>query len=164
MMMNKLMTVSPRRPASSSPSSSISTESPPSSTSLPLRTIPGSYGWPLLGPLSDRLDYFWFQGPETFFKKRIDTYKSTVFRTNVPPSFPLFLGVNPNVVAVLDVKSFAHLFDMDIVEKRNVLVGDFMPSVNYTGGIRTCAYLDTSEPQHAKVCVCFYYMLIQLFF
>ena len=75
-----------------------------------------------------------------------------MFRTNVPPSFPLFLGVNPNVVAVLDVKSFAHLFDMEIVEKRNVLVGDFMPSVNYTGGIRTCAYLDTSEPQHPKVC------------
>jgi hydroperoxide lyase len=105
----------------------------------------------LLGPISDRLDYFWFQGPETFFKKRTDKYKSTVFRTNVPPCFPLFLGVNPNVVAVLDCKSFAHLFDMDLVEKKNCLVGDFMPSVKFTGDLRTCAYLDTSEPQHAQV-------------
>ncbi|KAL3714725.1 hypothetical protein ACJRO7_006603 [Eucalyptus globulus] len=123
----------------------------PLPTAIPVRTIPGSYGWPLLGPMSDRLDYFWFQGPEKFFKKRIEKYKSTVFRANVPPSFPLFRNVNPNVVVVLDCESFSHLFDMEIVEKRNVLVGDFMPSVKYTGNIRVCAYLDTSEPQHAQV-------------
>ncbi|KAF2284907.1 hypothetical protein GH714_032345 [Hevea brasiliensis] len=123
----------------------------PQSPSLPLRTIPGSYGWPLLGPISDRLDYFWFQGPETFFRKRIAKYNSTVFRTNMPPTFPFFSRVNPNVVAVLDCKSFAHLFDMEIVEKKNVLVGDFMPSTKFTGNIRTGAYLDPSEPQHAKL-------------
>lgn len=138
--------------SSSSPPSSQAISPPPSpGTSLPLRPIPGSYGWPLLGPISDRLNYFWFQGPETFFKKRIEGYKSTVFRTNVPPSFPFFLDVNPNVIAVLDVESFSHLFDMEIVEKRNVLVGDFMPSVKFTGDLRVCAYLDTSEPKHAKV-------------
>ncbi|KAJ4848571.1 hypothetical protein Tsubulata_040954 [Turnera subulata] len=154
-----MMSITPGMPSSSSssrvspppPSSVSGAQSAPSSTSLPIRTIPGSYGWPLLGPLSDRLDYFWFQGPESFFKKRIEQHKSTVFRTNVPPTFPLFTGVNPNVVAVLDVKSFAHLFDMEIVEKKNILVGDFMPSTQYTGNIRTCAYLDTSEPQHAKL-------------
>ncbi|XP_030544395.1 fatty acid hydroperoxide lyase, chloroplastic [Rhodamnia argentea] len=140
-------------PAMSSSPSSLSPPSsaPPPPTTLPVRAIPGSYGWPLLGPLSDRLDYFWFQGPETFFRKRIEKYKSTVFRANVPPSFPFFLNVNPNVVVVLDCASFAHLFDMEIVEKSNVLVGDFMPSVKYTGNIRVCAYLDTSEPQHAQV-------------
>ncbi|PON42538.1 Cytochrome P [Parasponia andersonii] len=132
-----MMTMSP----SPSPSS------PPST--LPVRTIPGSYGLPLLGPISDRLDYFWFQGPETFFKKRIEKYKSTVFRTNIPPTFPFF-NVNPNIVAVLDCKSFSHLFDMEIVEKKNVLVGDFMPSVKFTGDIRVGAYLDTSEPKHSK--------------
>lgn len=138
--------------SSSLPPSSQAISPPPSpGTSLPLRPIPGSYGWPLLGPISDRLNYFWFQGPETFFKKRIEGYKSTVFRTNVPPSFPFFLDVNPNVIAVLDVESFSHLFDMEIVEKRNVLVGDFMPSVKFTGDLRVCAYLDTSEPKHAKV-------------
>ncbi|KAK4398050.1 Fatty acid hydroperoxide lyase, chloroplastic [Sesamum angolense] len=90
-------------------------------------------------------------GPSNFFKKRIDKYGSTVFRTNVPPAFPFFVGVNPNVVAVLDVKSFGHLFEMEVVEKSNSLVGDFMPSVNYTGGLRVCAYLDTSEPKHSQV-------------
>uniref|UniRef100_A0A5B6ZF67 Putative CYP74B24 n=1 Tax=Davidia involucrata TaxID=16924 RepID=A0A5B6ZF67_DAVIN len=125
--------------------------SSPTPTSLPVRTVPGSYGWPVLGPIRDRLDYFWFQGPETFFRKRIEKHKSTVFRTNVPPTFPFFAGVNPNVVAVLDCKSFSHLFDMEIVEKKNILVGDFMPSVKFTGDVRVCAYLDTSEPQHSQV-------------
>lgn len=152
--MSFMMSMTPGIPSSSSSSSPSPPSSPPLSSppvSLPVRTIPGAYGWPLLGPISDRLDYFWFQGPETFFKKRTDKYKSTVFRTNVPPSFPLFLNVNPNVVAVLDCKSFSYLFDMDLVEKKNTLVGDFMPSVNFTGGLRTCAYLDTTEPQHAKI-------------
>ncbi|XP_050381555.1 fatty acid hydroperoxide lyase, chloroplastic [Argentina anserina] len=142
-----MMSITPGMP--SSQSQTVTSAPPP--TSLPVRTIPGAYGWPLLGPISDRLDYFWFQGPETFFKKRTEKYKSTVFRTNVPPTFPLFLGVNPNVVAVLDCKSFSHLFDMDLVEKKNCLVGDFMPSVKFTGDLRTCAYLDTSEPQHAQI-------------
>ncbi|KAL5573399.1 hypothetical protein UlMin_022996 [Ulmus minor] len=146
-MMNLSSTMQSSTPPSSPPLSSSPSSAP---ATLPVRTIPGSYGWPLLGPISDRLDYFWFQGPETFFKKRIEKYKSTVFRTNVPPTFPFF-SVNPNVVAVLDCKSFSHLFDMDLVEKKNVLVGDFMPSVKFTGGIRVGAYLDTSEPDHSKV-------------
>ncbi|VFQ62159.1 unnamed protein product [Cuscuta campestris] len=116
-----------------------------------VRPIPGGYGWPLLGPMKDRLDYFWFQGPKKFFQTRIERNRSTVFRTNVPPSFPFFLGVNPNVIAVLDVKSFSHLFDPEVAEKANVLVGDFMPSVSFTGGMRVCAYLDTSEPKHAQI-------------
>ncbi|XP_041007308.1 fatty acid hydroperoxide lyase, chloroplastic [Juglans microcarpa x Juglans regia] len=147
MICSSKMSVSPG--VQSSSESPLSSARPP--TSLPLRTIPGSHGWPLLGPISDRLDYFWFQGPETFFRKRIEKYKSTVFRTNVPPSFPFFTNVNPNVVAVLDTKSFSHLFDMDLVEKRNILVGDFMPSVKFTGDVRVCAYLDTSEPQHSHL-------------
>lgn len=153
MVMISSMSVSPDLPSSSpfqSQSLSTPTSSPPT-TSLPIRTIPGSYGWPLLGPISDRLDYFWFQGPETFFRKRIEKHKSTVFRTNMPPTWPFFLSVNPNVIAVLDCKSFAHLFDMEIVEKKNILVGDFMPSVKFTGDLRVAAYLDTSEPKHAQV-------------
>lgn len=121
------------------------------SVSLPVRTIPGSYGLPILGPIADRLDYNWFQGPANFFSKRMEKHNSTVFRTNVPPCFPFFAGVNPNVIAVLDVKSFSHLFDMEIVEKANVLVGDFMPSAGYTGDMRVCAYLDPSEPKHTQV-------------
>ncbi|XP_074347758.1 fatty acid hydroperoxide lyase, chloroplastic-like [Apium graveolens] len=105
----------------------------------------------MVGPLKDRLDYFWFQGPSTYFKKRIEEHKSTVFRTNMPPTFPFFMGVNPNVIAVLDCKSFAHMFDMELVEKKNILIGDFMPSTGFTGDVRVCAYLDTSEPQHTQV-------------
>ncbi|WCJ37530.1 Allene oxide synthase chloroplastic [Euphorbia peplus] len=144
------MTILPPRMSSSSPElPSISTQTF-SSSSLPVRTIPGSYGWPMLGPISDRLDYSWFQGPESFFKTRMEKYKSTVFRTNVPPSFPMFTGVNPNVVAVLDCESFSYLFDMEMVEKKNVLIGDFMPSTAFTGGIRPSVYSDTSEPVHTK--------------
>ncbi|CAM8989039.1 unnamed protein product [Rhodiola kirilowii] len=135
--------------ASSPPSPPISQSARPSN--LPVRSIPGSYGLPLVGPLSDRMDYFWFQGPDKFFKTRIEKHDSTVFRTNMPPTFPFFWDVNPNVVAVLDCASFAHMFDMELVEKRNILVGDFMPSVQFTGGVRVCAYLDTAEPKHAKI-------------
>ncbi|XAR68121.1 hypothetical protein NMG60_11003136 [Bertholletia excelsa] len=146
-MLGKVMSFSPGIPSPSlTPSSP-----PPAQTTLPVRTIPGGYGWPVLGPIRDRLDYFWFQGPETFFRRRMERHGSTVFRTNVPPTFPFFTGVNPNVIAVLDCKSFAHLFDMEIVEKRNVLVGDFMPSVRFTGDQRVCAYLDPTESQHAKI-------------
>ncbi|KAI4334139.1 hypothetical protein L6164_018867 [Bauhinia variegata] len=132
-------------------SPSLATPSKWQPSNLPVRQIPGSYGWPIVGPLSDRLDYFWFQKPESFFRKRMEKYKSTVFRTNIPPTFPFFSNVNPNVVAVLDCKSFSYLFDMDLVEKKNVLVGDFMPSVAYTGNMRVGVYQDTSEPQHSKV-------------
>lgn len=123
----------------------------PSLSQLPLRTMPGSYGWPLLGPLSDRLDYFWFQGPDKFFKTRVEKYKSTVFRTNIPPTFPFFTSVNPNIVAVLDVKSFSHLFDMELVDKKDVLIGDFRPSLDFYGGVHVGVYLDTTDPKHDKV-------------
>ncbi|KAL9687966.1 hypothetical protein QQ045_032378 [Rhodiola kirilowii] len=46
--------------------------------SLPLRKIPGSYGYPFFGPVHDRLDYFYNQGTEKFFKTRMDKYESTV--------------------------------------------------------------------------------------
>ncbi|XP_010548890.1 PREDICTED: linolenate hydroperoxide lyase, chloroplastic [Tarenaya hassleriana] len=145
-----LRTMASTLPPPPSPKTKPQSSSPPPSQ-LPLRTIPGSYGLPLLGPLSDRLDYFWFQGPETFFRTRIEKYKSTVFRTNIPPAFPFLGNVNPNIIAVLDVKSFSHLFDMDIVEKKDVLIGDFRPSLSFTGGVRVGVYLDPTDPKHGQV-------------
>nr|ADP03054.2 cytochrome P450 CYP74B16 [Linum usitatissimum] len=125
---------------------------PPSAAAVPpLRTIPGSYGWPVVGPIADRLNYFWFRGPEKFFRKRMEKYKSPVFRTNVPPTFPFFAGVNPNVVMVLDCKSYAHLFDTEIADKKDTLLGDFMPSVGFNGDLRMCAYQDVLEPKHAQI-------------
>jgi hydroperoxide lyase len=117
----------------------------------PTRPIPGSYGLPVLGPLKDRLDYFWFQGPETFFRSRMATHKSTVFRVNMPPTFPFFTSVDPRVVAVLDCASFAALFDSTLVDKRDVLIGDYMPSLSFTGGTRVVVYQDTTEETHGRI-------------
>ncbi|CAI9294779.1 unnamed protein product [Lactuca saligna] len=148
-MSSKMITMSRITSSSSSPPP-VKTSITSQPTSLPIRTVPGSYGLPLIGPFIDRLNYAWFQGSEDFFRKRIEKNQSTVFRTNVPPSFPFFLA-NPNVVAVLDCKSFAHMFDMEVVEKKDILVGDFMPSTKFTGDRRVCAYLDTAEPQHEQI-------------
>ncbi|CAA6675629.1 unnamed protein product [Spirodela intermedia] len=116
---------------------------------LPVLPLPGSYGPPLLGPLKDRLDYFWFQGSETFFRQRAATYKSTVFRTNMPPTFPfLTKKIDPRVIAVVDCAAFPALFDLSLVEKRDVLIGDFMPSTDFTGGMRVMVYMDPSEQKH----------------
>lgn len=114
---------------------------------LPLKPIPGSYGLPFLGPIFDRHDYFYHQGRDKFFATRIQKYNSTVFRTNMPPG--PFISSDPRVVALLDGTSFPILFDTNKVEKRNVLDGTFMPSTDFTGGYRVCAYLDTTEPNHA---------------
>lgn len=138
-------------------SSIISSPSPPPPSSaggrnsLPIRPIPGSYGIPLLGPLKDRLDYFWLQGQDKFFRSRMATHNSPVFRANMPPTFPFFLGVDPRIVAVLDCASFSALFDPSLVDKRNVLVGSYMPSLSFTGNTRVGVYLDTTEPRHAAV-------------
>ncbi|KAG6400997.1 hypothetical protein SASPL_137842 [Salvia splendens] len=132
--------------------------SPPEKPSkLPIRKIPGDYGIPLIGPWRDRQDYFYNQGRDEFFKSRIQKHQSTVFRTNMPPG--PFISFNPNVVALLDAKSFPALFDTDKVEKRDLFTGTFMPSTDLTGGYRTLSYLDPSEPSHAKLKNLMFFML-----
>ncbi|TVU33695.1 hypothetical protein EJB05_25528, partial [Eragrostis curvula] len=120
------------------------------SATPPLRPIPGSYGPPVIGPLRDRLDYFWFQGPEEFFRRRAATHRSTVFRANIPPTFPLFVGTDPRVVAVVDAAAFTALFDPALVDKRDILIGPYNPGVGFTGGTRVGVYLDTEEPEHER--------------
>ncbi|KAF0934420.1 hypothetical protein E2562_025029 [Oryza meyeriana var. granulata] len=122
----------------------------PATAATVTRPIPGSYGLPLLGPLRDRLDYFWFQGPEDFFRRRAAEHKSSVFRANIPPTFPFFLGVDPRVVAVVDAAAFTALFDPALVDKRDILIGPYVPSVAFTGGTRVGVYLDTEEADHAR--------------
>ncbi|KAF7817543.1 allene oxide synthase 1, chloroplastic [Senna tora] len=119
---------------------------PPEPSNLPIHEIPGDYGLPLIGPIKDRHDYFYNQGRDKFFKSRIQKYNSTVFRTNMPPG--PFIASNPQVVALLDSKSFPVLFDLTKVEKRDVFTGTFMPSTQLTGGYRILSYLDPSEPKH----------------
>ncbi|GAV75081.1 p450 domain-containing protein [Cephalotus follicularis] len=127
--------------------SSLSKNPPPSN--LPLRPIPGDYGLPFFGAISDRLDYFYKQGIEKFFQSRIDKHKSTIFKTNMPPG--PFIAPNPKVIAILDAISFPILFDTSRVEKYNVFVATYFPSVSFTGGHRVCAYLDPSEPKHTTL-------------
>uniref|UniRef100_A0A1W7HBS9 Cytochrome P450 n=1 Tax=Scoparia dulcis TaxID=107240 RepID=A0A1W7HBS9_SCODU len=112
----------------------------------PLREIPGSYGLPFFGAIKDRLDYFYRQGPDEFYKARIKKYNSTVFRVNSPPG--PFNAKDSRVVVVLDAASFPILFDTSKVEKKNVFTGTYMPSTHFTGGYRVCSYLDPSEPKH----------------
>ncbi|KAF8028321.1 hypothetical protein BT93_E1053 [Corymbia citriodora subsp. variegata] len=121
--------------------------SSPSSSNLPLKAIPGDYGLPFFGAIKDRLDYFYHKGTDEFFHARIQKYQSTIFRCNMVPG--PFMAQNPKVVVLLDAVSFPVLFDTSKVEKRDVFVATYMPSTNFTGGYRMCAYLDPSEPKHA---------------
>ncbi|KAF3446254.1 hypothetical protein FNV43_RR11433 [Rhamnella rubrinervis] len=118
-------------------------------TKLPLRKVPGDYGLPFIGPLKDRLDYFYNQGRDEYFKSRIQKYQSTVFRANMPPG--PFVSQNPQVVVLLDGKSFPVLFDVTKVEKKDLFTGTFMPSTEFTGGYRMLSYLDPTEPNHEKL-------------
>lgn len=121
----------------------------PAKAKLPTRKIPGDYGLPFVGPFKDRLDYFYNQGRDEYFKSRIQKYNSTVFRTNMPPG--PFISSNPNVIVLLDGNSFPVLFDVSKVEKKDLFTGTFMPSTEFTGGYRILSYLDPSEPNHAKL-------------
>ncbi|XP_042435970.1 allene oxide synthase 1, chloroplastic-like [Zingiber officinale] len=116
---------------------------------LPLRKIPGDYGLPFIGPISDRLAYFYHQGCEEFFKSRMRFHNSTVYRVNMPPG--PFLAADPRVIVLLDAASFPVLFDTSRIEKRDLFTGTFMPSTELTGGFRVLSYLDPSEPNHAPL-------------
>lgn len=143
------------RPISASVSEKPSVSVPPAPVvpsepiNLPIRKIPGNYGIPFVGPIKDRFDYFYNQGREEYFKSRIQKYQSTVFRANMPPG--PFIASNPNVVVLLDGKSFPVLFDVTKVEKKDLFTGTFMPSTELTGGYRVLSYLDPSEPNHGKL-------------
>lgn len=134
------------RPSVPVPPRSVAAREPPK---LPLRKIPGDYGIPIIGPYKDRLDYFYNQGRDEYFKSRIQKYQSTVFRANMPPG-PL-IAPNPNVVVLLDGKSFPVLFDVTKVEKKDLFTGTYMPSTELTGGYRVLSYLDPSEPRHGQL-------------
>ncbi|KAL3634229.1 E1 ubiquitin-activating protein aos1 [Castilleja foliolosa] len=129
----------------------------PKPSKLPLRKIPGNCGLPLIGPWKDRQDFFYNQGRDEFFKSRILKYQSTVFRTNMPPG-PL-ISFNPNVVVLLDGKSFPILFDNEKVEKKDLFTGTYMPSIDLTGGYRTLSFLDPDEPNHAKLKKLMFFLL-----
>lgn len=121
-----------------------------SPSGLPIREIPGSYGVPFFSPLRDRLDYFYFQGAEEYFRSRIAKHGgATVLRVNMPPG--PFLSGDSRVVAVLDARSFRVLLDDSRVDKDGTLDGTYMPSPALFGGHRPLAFLDAADPRHAAL-------------
>ncbi|XP_024372097.1 allene oxide synthase [Physcomitrium patens] len=118
-------------------------------SNLPLRAIPGGYGISYLGAIKDRLDYFWIQGEEEFYRSRVEKYNSTVFRVSMPPGPPI--AKDARVICVLDQKSFPILFDVNKCEKRDLFLGTYMPDLSYTSGHRVLSYLDPSEVRHEKL-------------
>lgn len=121
-------------------------KNPSASDHLPLKEIPGSYGLPFFGPIKDRLDYFYNQGPEEYYSAGIKKYNSTIFRVNHPPG--PFNAKDSKVIILLDAASFPILYDTSKVEKKNVFIGTFMPSPHFYGGYRICSFLDPSESKH----------------
>lgn len=121
-----------------------------SPSGLPIREIPGGYGVPFLSPLRDRLDYYYFQGADEFFRSRVARHGgATVLRVNMPPG--PFISGDPRVVALLDARSFRVLLDDSMVDKADTLDGTFMPSRALFGGHRPLAFLDAADPRHAKI-------------
>ncbi|KAL3694050.1 hypothetical protein R1sor_007701 [Riccia sorocarpa] len=132
---------------------------------LPIMEIPGSYGLPLLGPLRDKLAFYWTEGVPDFFDNRLKKYKSSVFRMNM--IFFLLQGVREGcrmnmipgppywkscpVIMCVDQKSYRTLFDTEAVDKTDILIGTFLASWKYSGGYRTTPYLDSSEERHTKL-------------
>ncbi|KAF8667394.1 hypothetical protein HU200_053076 [Digitaria exilis] len=117
---------------------------------LPIRKIPGSYGVPFFSPLRDRLDYFYFQGAEEFFRSRIARHGgATVLRVNMPPG--PFISGDSRVVALLDARSFRVLLDDSLVDKSGTLDGTYMPSLELFGGHRPLSFLDAADPRHATL-------------
>ncbi|CAI9757934.1 unnamed protein product [Fraxinus pennsylvanica] len=146
--------IAPPAPPPSTPPATVVVPQP---KKLPIRKIPGDYGLPFIGPYVDRQDYFYNQGRDEFFRSRIQKFKSTVFRTNMPPG-PL-ISSSSKVIVLLDGKSFPVLFDTDRVEKKDLFTGTFMPSTELTGGYRVLSYLDPSEPSHAKLKKVMFFLL-----
>ncbi|EMS46450.1 Allene oxide synthase 4 [Triticum urartu] len=121
-----------------------------SPSGLPVREVPGGYGVPFLSPLRDRLDYYYFQGAEEYFRSRIARNGgATVLRVNMPPG--PFIPADSRVVAFLDARSFSVLLDDAKVDKTDTLDGTFMPSLALFGGYRPLAFLDAADPRHAAL-------------
>uniref|UniRef100_A0ACD5ZPD5 Uncharacterized protein n=1 Tax=Avena sativa TaxID=4498 RepID=A0ACD5ZPD5_AVESA len=134
--------------ASSSVADEAGTKLSPSG--FPVKEVPGGYGVPFFSPLKDRLDYYYLQGAEEYFRSRIARNGgATVVRVNMPPG--PFITRDSGVVALLDARSFAVLLDDAKVDKTDTLDGTFMPSLKLFGGYRPLAFLDAADPRHAAI-------------
>lgn len=121
----------------------------PASSTLPIREIPGDYGFPIISAIKDRYDYFYNQGEDAWFHSKAEKYKSTVVKINMAPG--PFTSNDYKLVAFLDASSFVYMFDNSLVDKTDTLGGTFKPGKEYYGGYRPLAFIDTKDPNHAAL-------------
>lgn len=105
-----------------------------------VKQIPGSYDSPTAEEILQGFEYF--REIDDFFKRRVEKYESTVFKVYLPPDNQL--------IVLLDGKSFPALFDLRIMEKKNVVLGNYKISPEYTGGHMSYGNLDPSEEKHHR--------------
>ncbi|KAK6805762.1 hypothetical protein RDI58_003547 [Solanum bulbocastanum] len=118
-------------------------------SNLPLREIPGDYGFPIISAIKDRYDYFYNQGEDAWFHSKAEKYKSTVVKINMAPG--PFTSNDYKLVAFLDANSFVCMFDNSLIDKTDTLGGTFKPGKEYYGGYRPVAFIDTKDPNHAAL-------------
>ncbi|KAL3382904.1 hypothetical protein AABB24_002417 [Solanum stoloniferum] len=119
------------------------------SSNLPIREIPGDYGFPIISAIKDRYDYFYNQGEDAWFHNKAEKYKSTVVKINMAPG--PFTSNDYKLVAFLDANSFVCMFDNSLIDKTDTLGGTFKPGKEYYGGYRPVAFIDTKDPNHAAL-------------
>ncbi|KAK4740105.1 hypothetical protein R3W88_003802 [Solanum pinnatisectum] len=118
-------------------------------SNLPIREIPGDYGFPIISAIKDRYDYFYNQGEDAWFHSKAEKYKSTVVKINMAPG--PFTSNDYKLVAFLDANSFVCMFDNSLIDKTDTLGGTFKPGKEYYGGYRPVAFIDTKDPNHAAL-------------
>ncbi|KAL3350664.1 hypothetical protein AABB24_023209 [Solanum stoloniferum] len=118
-------------------------------SNLPIREIPGDYGFPIISAIKDRYDYFYNQGEDAWFHNKAEKYKSTVVKINMAPG--PFTSNDYKLVAFLDANSFVCMFDNSLIDKTDTLGGTFKPGKEYYGGYRPVAFIDTKDPNHAAL-------------
>ncbi|NP_001305517.1 9-divinyl ether synthase [Solanum tuberosum] len=118
-------------------------------SNLPIREIPGDYGFPIISAIKDRYDYFYNQGEDAWFHNKAEKYKSTVVKINMAPG--PFTSNDYKLVAFLDANSFVCMFDNSLIDKTDTLGGTFKPGKEYYSGYRPVAFIDTKDPNHAAL-------------
>ncbi|TMW82371.1 hypothetical protein EJD97_006084 [Solanum chilense] len=118
-------------------------------SNLPIREIPGDYGFPIISAIKDRYDYFYNQGEDAWFHNKAEKYKSTVVKINMAPG--PFTSNDYKLVAFLDANSFVCMFDNSLIDKTDTLGGTFKPGKEYYGGYRPVPFIDTKDPNHAAL-------------
>lgn len=109
----------------------------PRDSSGELREIPGSYGLPVIGLISQTRESL--RGWENFYRSRQERYRSTVFRTH--------MGLK--AISVTDHQAIQKLFDVELVSK-NFGFGPLVPGRRLVGDITPTVFSNDEEHDRQK--------------